>query len=495
MALRIPYFSQYVFVGPSPASGYHFLRSDGVLNNDFEDLGPNSNLLMGLHRVQNVTFAMEAEREEVRQLGTRSTVDRPNINPPKVSLEFEYLLNGLANDARIGLNVNYGQFHFPYSGTPFYDENFNVSLLSGLIARQFTQPTGQPFWPMAMRDNRNIFLVRAPEGQEIQRLGEHRLDQPDLTQGIDFMAPRYEVLAFGNCYLESWETSAAVNAIPRTKTSWAAENVCFYVSGSGCNIPAISTTTRQLINQNKFIIPEVRNEGGPFILNPGDILLDISASGANGNLTGFGLNFNDITIQDYSIRMDLNRDLLMSLGHKCALDREITFPVIAILNFGAIVGNVTSGHFIDILNEDNNYDITIKLRNPLINPPFTPRSESTRPFFGSAGSAGTSGGGSVASSGTPRHSGPAFANGDVAIRYDLKGAKFNSVGYSTAIGSNKRAEVSFSVELDPDNLARGLFISGLLNIEKIEDYLIDESGNYILDEQSNAVVGNLIPLY
>ncbi len=80
MALRIPYFSQYAFVGPSPATGFHFLTSDGILNNGYDDLGPNTNMLLGLNRVQNVTFALESEKEEVRQLGTRSLIGRPNIN-------------------------------------------------------------------------------------------------------------------------------------------------------------------------------------------------------------------------------------------------------------------------------------------------------------------------------------------------------------------------------------------------------------------------------
>lgn len=493
MATRIPYFSQAVFVGPSPSSGYHFIYHDGILNNDFSNLGPNQNLLMFINRVQNATFSIETEREEVRQIGTRSLVARPNINAPKINLQFEYLLNGLANDARIGLNVNYAQFQFPHSGTPFYSNNFNVSLISGLIARQFTQPSGEPYWPYPMRDNRNIFLARAREGTEIQRLGEHRLDEPDLTQGVDPLATGYEVLAFGNCYLDSYETSASVNGFPRSKLSYFAENVCFYLSGSGCNIPAINTTTRQLINQNKFNIPEVRDDGGAYILHPGDIILDISGA---SNVTGFGLNFNNIAITDYNISLDFNRDLLMSLGHKCPIDREITFPIIANLTLGTVVGDLTSGHFIDILNQDSDYNIVIKLRNPLINPPFSPRNQTVPFSSGSAGSAGTAGVGVVISSGSPsRHSGPALANGDVAIRYDFRGAKFNSVGYNTSIGINKKAEVSFSVEIDPDDLTKGLFVSGLLNIEKIEDYLITESGEYIIDEQNNIIVANLIPLY
>lgn len=478
MANRIPYFSQAVFVGPSPASGYHFISYTGELNDQYYNLGRNHNLLKQINRVQNISFSIEANREEVRQLGSRGSVERPAISPPQITLGFEYLLNGLANDARIGMNVNYGKFYYPYSGQPFYPNNWTIDLLSGFISRTFVQPAEDPYWPYPMRDNRNIFLVREREGLEVLKLGEHRFDKPDLTRGVEPEATGFQVLAFGNCYLDNYETSASVGSFPLARVNFSCENISFYTSGSGCFTPAIDTTTRKPLNNLHFNIPEMREEGGPAILHPGDILLDISPSGFS-SLSGLGISFNNIFINSYNIQFDLKRDLLSSLGHKCYLDREVTFPIIANLKFGMTVGDTTSGHFLDILHQDSGYNITIKLRNPLKCSRFNVYVGTDPAIVDQA----------------PRHAGPAFAEGDIGIRYDFRGAKFESISFDSSIGSNKQANLGFSIELNPDDLSRGLFVSGLLNIEKTEDYTIDENGEFLLDENNSPIIGNLIPLY
>ena len=469
---RIPYFSEFLFVGPSPASGYHFIHYTGNLNNNFENLVQNHNLLFEINRVQNVTFSINAPRTEVKQLGKRSLVSYPNINSPDIRLNFEYLINGLQNDARIGLNVNYAQYHYPNSGgTPKHADNFTVNLLSGLMARQLTQPTGDPFFPSAIRDNRNIFLVRCNETDQLIKRDKEKLTSPDFTQaGADIESTGYQILAFGNCYLDSYQTQGAVNSIPMSRTSWTCENAAFYLSGSGCNIPAINLQTREIVNSNKFVVPVTYNEGGPYILNPGDIVLSINSSG--DSLSGLGIDFNNINITNYSIVMNFNRDSLNSLGYKCPLDRKINFPVYVDLNFGMTVGDTTSGAFIDLLNIDSGYNISLRLRNPLDCSPF------------------------VTTTGNPRQSGPAFSGqGHTAIRYDFRDAEFVGINYNTSIGINKNANLSFRGEIDPDATDKGFYISGLLNIEKLEDFLVDENGDFVFDEDNAPIVGNYVPLF
>lgn len=469
---RIQYNSEFLYVGPSPSSGFHFIHYTGLLNNDHTNLVQNNNLLHQINRVQNVSFSMSPTRTEVKQLGKRSLVNYPNINSPNIRLDFEYLLNGLANDARIGLNVNYAQYQYPYSGgTPFYSNNFTVNLLSGLMARQLTQPTGDPFYPSAMRDNRNIFLVRCNETDDFLKRGKEKLTSPDTTQnGTDPQVTGYEVFAFGNCYLDSYQTEGAVSSIPKSRVSWACENAAFYLSGSGCNIPAINLQTRQIVNNNKFVIPMATNEGGPYILNPGDIILNISSSG-NG-LSGLGINFNNVNINHYQIGMSFNRDSLNSLGYKCPLDRQLNFPVFVDLNFGMTVGDISSGTFIDLLNIDSGYNIALQLRNPPHCPPY------------------------VNTDSHPRQSGPVFTgDGQIAISYDFRDAKFMGINYSASIGSNKTATLNFKAEINPDVADKGFYISGLLNVEKLNDWLVDENGDFLVDENLDPIVGNLVPLF
>lgn len=468
---RIIYPCEYLYLGPSPSSGFHFIHYTGLLNNDHTNLVQNNNLLQQINRVQNVSFSLAPTRTEVKQLGKRSLVSYPNINSPNIRLDFEYLLNGLANDARIGLNVNYAQYQYPYSGgTPFYANNYSVNLLSGLMSRQFTQPTIDPFFPSPMRDNRNIFLVRCNETDQMMKHGKEKLTSPDFMQaGADAESTGYQIFAFGNCYLESYQTQGAVSSIPRSNVSWSCENVAFYLSGSGCNIPAINPQTRQIANTNKFVVPVTYNEGGPYILNPGDIVLNIISSG--DSLSGLGIDFNNVAINNYQISMNFGRDVLNSIGYKCPLDRQINFPVFVDLAFGMTVGDTTSGTFIDILNVDSGYNIALQLRNPYC-APYIHTDES------------------------PRQSGPVFTgSSQIAISYDFRNAKFVGINYSTTIGSNKTATLNFRGEIDPDATNKGFYISGLLNIEKINDWLVDDDGYVVFDENSDPIVCNLLPLF
>ena len=89
-------------------------------------------------------------------------VDRPIVNYPTVSLNFNYLLCGTKNEARLGLNVNYPQFEYGFNGEPYYSNNLNVSLLSGFCEedknRKILRP-GSTFPVNQYRDCRN-FLKR-----------------------------------------------------------------------------------------------------------------------------------------------------------------------------------------------------------------------------------------------------------------------------------------------------------------------------------------------
>lgn len=469
---RIIYPCELLYVGPSPATGFCFIHYTGLLGNYDTNLVQSHNLLQNINRVQNVSFSIGTDRPEVKQIGKRSLVSYPNINPPNIRLDFEYLLNGLANDARIGLNINYAQYQQPHSGgTPYYANNFAVNLLSGLMARQLNQPTGDPYFPAVIRDNRNIFLVRCNETDQLIKRGKEKLTEPDFTRdGADSQSTGYQVFAFGNCYLESYKTQGAVNSIPTSMVSWSCENAAFYLSGSGFNIPAINLQTRQIVNSNKVVIPITKNEGGPYILNPGHIVLSIISSG--DSLSGLGIDFNNINITNYQIGMNFNREPLPNLGYKCPVDRQITFPVFVDLSFGMTVGDTTSGTFIDLLNIDSGYNVTLELRNPLCDPPYH------------------------TTTGGPRQSGPTFSGlGHTAIRYDFKDAKFMGINYNTVIGSNKTATLSFRGEIDPDVTGKGFYISGLLNLEKLEDFILDDDGYPVFDEDNSPIVGNYIPLY
>ena len=79
----------------------------------------------------------------------------------------------------------------------------------------------------------------------------------------------------------------------------------------------------------------------------------------------------------------------------------------------------------------------------------------------------------------------------------------DNFGYTTDIGDNKAFDASFSVEIDPDHhpdhQGSGLFISGVLGAEKVEDFVLLEGGTdnafYLQQETNDLLTTNLFPLY
>ena len=78
--------------------------------------------------------------------------------------------------------------------------------------------------------------------------------------------------------------------------------------------------------------------------------------------------------------------------------------------------------------------------------------------------------------------------------------KFEGISFGNQIGGRKTAKLNFSTEIDPEDYTRGMQISGLLGIEKIEDFLLVEddgssNGNYLIQEDGELLVSNLSVLY
>ena len=106
---------------------------------------------------------------------------------------------------------------------------------------------------------------------------------------------------------------------------------------------------------------------------------------------------------------------------------------------------MSSGSLIDLVELNQDYNFTVNLN----------RSQEC----------------STASTDSPRHAGVLGLTGtEPLIKYSFNKAKLDSFNYDTSIGSSKQFSAIFSTELDPDNLTKGFFISGLLGDRVIEDF-------------------------
>ena len=96
-----------------------------------------------------------------------------------------------------------------------------------------------------------------------------------------------------------------------------------------------------------------------------------------------------------------------------------------------------------------------------------------------------------------------------ALRYTFLNAKLDSFEYGSDIGNNKSFSASFSVESYPEAdqangmFTEGLFISGVLGMEKMEDFILLEGdpsgvlqeGYYLQQEDDNLLVTNILSPY
>lgn len=425
MRNRVHFPVQSAFIGPL-SSGWHFYNyTDGSLGNGLFGSGVFYNLLQQIDRVQSASYEIQTSPAALKQLGTKGLLFRPLIEPPNISLSFEYLVNGIKNEARLGFDVNYAQFQGAHRGDPYYLSR--VCPISGFISRKLDRIIDNPFWVHTCKDFRNLFFVIGPEGREIRENGPDSVaHESDLVwRFTDTKANTYEILSFGNCYISNYSLNASVGEIPKASVSYTCENVRFVANNSagGDFIPYVDKKTFNPDLNKIFIIPKTVEEGGPSVLLPGDITLTIS--GTNQLIPHIGVDFNDAKVQSLSMDLALNRENLDSIGYRLPLDRPITLPVYASIKTDVIMGDGTpSGNLGSFFTGNNSYNLTIRM---------------------------------LGRTGCLYSSFPSY-------QIDAMNVLFRSASFNSSLEGNKTCSINWDVDIDDTDLSKGIFISGRHNI-------------------------------
>ena len=406
---RVIYNNELLFVGPAPASGYFFSDPNGNLLRTGV-----YNLIQPLKRINQFSYQINTQSSRFSEIGNASTVYDYTLNPPDISLSFNYNIKDLRNEARMGFYVDLGppnldQFDggqvFPsgnlLSGFSFGDQNYSFN-------SDLTQATNNTFKsPFKYRDQRNLFLTITPNN----------------TDAIGNSISGFPVLAFGNCYITSYGVQAQVNDFPKATVNYAAHNVLYYSSGINVVSPYLEPKSGTLNTGITFNIPNYNTafeETGNAIsvLLPGDIVIDIydvnSTSKNKSNLI-----IQDAAIQSFNFDIPLEREPLKTLGYVYPVDRQINTPITVEGSFSTIYRNLNySGNLLSDIKSESKYDISIKMNK----------------------------------------------SSETIIRYDIRGAKFKDLSYDSSIGSNAVLDFSFYCDMDMNSYPHpnGLFMSGLL---------------------------------
>lgn len=326
---RIQYAQQALYVGPTSATGGHYLSSIGAKVAEDQNSG---NLIRQLYRIQNCSYSWNVNRVNVNQFGELAPIDRVILESPTVSLNFSYLVANAYNESGLG----------------FYTIGSSGALLRILNKTE---------------DDKNYWLKIASEGEDA--IGNTKSDVNTFTVG------------FGNGHITSYSTQGAINSFPTCDVSVECLNMTFDTGVSG-TIPAIFPANGARVTGYRYTLPTASGSPGTgyldiSVLRPGDITLTVLQRSAEdeGNqnqataaYSTAGVAIDDAHIQSYNISLGLGREQMQKLGTKFAFSREITFPIDVNCSIDAIVTNLTTGSLSDIVNCDQSYDIEVKMKRP-----------------------------------------------------------------------------------------------------------------------------------
>jgi len=239
---RIIYNVQGLFVGPY--SGEQNPTTDYYLN--------GYQILKRIEKVQNFNYGIDNNRINLEGFASKKNIFRGLASQPTVNFTFSYIPDGFTNENRLNFNVNY------FSG-------FNAPMFSGLCQDN------------SIIDDKDFYLVINNNDNDLLRnypFSNQYINPTTINDIIDPNSPNYSILHFQNSYLTKYSFSVNVGEVPNVEQTYIADNINFYISGSGVNYTTLNVQSgNQNIENTKLIIPKSINPSGysgQNILLPGD---------------------------------------------------------------------------------------------------------------------------------------------------------------------------------------------------------------------------------
>jgi hypothetical protein len=383
---------------------------------------PGYHIARRINRVQSFGYNFDVNRTDVGVIGKTQNASRPIIEPVTISLDFNYFLEGVTNERRIGFSVD----NQTTSDRPLF--------ISGFFN------TGRLF------DARNIYLV-TNQASELDIRGQnttYEMAYSGLLEGspsflIDPNATGYGVLVFQNAYVSNYSVNISVGTLSEVNVSCVADNLIYFSSGNDVRVPLLNLKGGNSYTESTaLLIPKHFKENGSNVgvesslFKPGNIVIDIQKS------TQTGINFHTEVLQSFSLDIPLERENVSYLGYKLYADRPLRLPIKASIRLGFLDNAKLSGSLLNEMGRDDLYNFVVNCKRN---------------------------------------------DGVVGLKYIVSGAKLESVSHSSSIGDNNTSEINLSVEMDLDNYRKGIFVSG--QVKTITGRLIDDFGNEITGDEDS----------
>tara|TARA_Y100001938_G_scaffold147111_1_gene227599 strand:+ start:1054 stop:2250 length:1197 start_codon:yes stop_codon:yes gene_type:complete len=326
---RVIHNVQDVFVGSAPN------ESDSVVTSI-----ANHQILKRLNRVQGFDYSINLNQEDSATLGKSKPFSRDVSEPPEVSLSFNYYINGVDNERKIGLNTG----------------------IANCITKDMVSSN--------LADKRNIYLIINDKDVDVRQnetwdSSQIELEGDSLTESYieDPNAKNYGYVCFQNCYLTSYNVNISPNELPSVDVNYVSDNINADASASGIGIPVLNTQNGAVTHSGvEFIVPKKFKDdvsySGDFTSSYSHSNLTITSATQSG-VTGF---LND-HINSLSIGIDIQRQAISYVGHKLISDRKPNVVMNNSLSLEAVVKENVSGNFLDNANENERFNIEVELKN------------------------------------------------------------------------------------------------------------------------------------
>jgi hypothetical protein len=469
--------------------------------------------ITNLDRIQSINYNFNITRKDVNQFGALAAIDRVIIDQPTVSLDFSYFQNSFANEKELGFDVKAlkrsatmnltivasGDNEFGITAASIIDGGqgylnpFTLTLLQlapnvapvlsfgvatgGLFAGQATgvsitnqgsgiifingsQVGSGPYAAAAVNtaiggtsdtktfsptlannypegtasvinvtclsgiltkvtDDKNMFVRTVAQGNDVTVATTGTLDQA--------------IIAFGNVVMNNYATNGAVGDFPTVTVGNEARNISFHTgandfkssaAGQRYQLPSLDSNGSRV--NGTFSLPDFNDTSdltnNVSVFKPGSIVLDLSQYA----LSGFGIDTSSASLnaQSYSLSIAMQRDSLKKLGNTFEFSKEITFPINYSLSVDVLVSDLVVGNLLTMVTgKDVSFDVSISHIKP----------------------------------GTENSS----LGRITGARYTAKSTLLESMSFSSSIGANKTATLTFGGQMSsPQDTTKGILMHG-----------------------------------
>lgn len=334
----------------------------------------NSSNLTGLKRVQSFGVDWEFNRKRFTQIGSPDFTEDVHLRNAQIRINTSYFYSNGTNEAVLGIDVDgakRGALHY--------------------LSKEF--------------QDRNLYLIAAS--------GENSaFYDTDFTNG-------YDIMSFGNCFMDSYSLSASAGGPVTINTSFSAYNmkVDVYDNSNGKGIPAIDTSIGEpTLDGHVFKITEdnIANTSNlDSLIEPAITSNYIELNLPEINIPGQQLNGSrNSPVNSMTLSFDIRRRDGYGFGSLYPYGRKTILPILGNLSFSSNTTEYETGILHEMISSGENiFDFTFN-------------------FKGCSGMTG--------------------------LQVDIQGAKLDRESQNMGIGGNMQTNLNFSFSISDQS---GLKIS------------------------------------